>query len=82
MATTFTERFVAIAEAMDAFGPDATSLWDDEDGFYYDELHVNGDHVPLRVRSSSSMLLVASNFPRGRRARSSRPSAALGRRAQ
>lgn len=38
LATAFTERFVAIAEAMDAFGPDQTTLWHEEDGFFYDVL--------------------------------------------
>ncbi|MBK8462286.1 MAG: glucosidase, partial [Nigerium sp.] len=58
LATTFAERFVAIAEAMDAFGPDHTSLWDEEDGFYYDVLvHADGtDSQPLRVRSLVGLL--------------------------
>ena len=58
LATTFAERFVAIAEAMDAFGPDHTSLWDEEDGFYYDVLvHTDGtDSQPLRVRSLVGLL--------------------------
>ncbi len=28
-----------------------TGLWDEQDGFYYDQLHVDGRHIPLRVRS-------------------------------
>ena len=26
-------------------------LWDEQDGFYYDHLYNNGEHIPLRVRS-------------------------------
>ena len=28
-----------------------TGLWDETDGFYYDQLHVDGTTLPLRVRS-------------------------------
>jgi hypothetical protein len=28
-----------------------TGLWDEPDGFYYDQLQVDGVHIPLRVRS-------------------------------
>jgi hypothetical protein len=49
VASKFFEHFVAITDAMNSLG--GTGLWDNVDGFYYDELHVNGDHVPLRVRS-------------------------------
>ena len=49
MASKFFEHFVAIADAMNTLG--GTGLWDEEDGFYYDQLHVDGAAVPLRVRS-------------------------------
>jgi hypothetical protein len=49
MASKFFEHFVAIADATNALG--GTGLWDDEDGFYYDQLHVDGSRQPLRVRS-------------------------------
>jgi hypothetical protein len=49
MATKFFEHFVAIADAINEFH--GTGLWDEEDGFYYDELEVDGRSVPLRVRS-------------------------------
>jgi len=49
MASKFLEHFVAIADAMNTLG--GTGLWDDQDGFYYDRLHVNGNSTPLRVRS-------------------------------
>lgn len=28
-----------------------SGLWDEQDGFYYDQLHVDGTQIPLRVRS-------------------------------
>jgi hypothetical protein len=49
MASKFFEHFVAIADAMNSLG--GSGLWDEEDGFYYDRLHVDGRQVPLRVRS-------------------------------
>ena len=36
MASKFFEHFVAIADAMNTLG--GTGLWDEEDGFYYDQL--------------------------------------------
>ncbi len=49
MASKFFEHFVHIADAMNNFG--GTGLWDETDGFYYDELHVDGQETALRVRS-------------------------------
>ena len=40
MASKFFEHFVAIADAMNTLG--GIGLWDEEDGFYYDQLHVDG----------------------------------------
>jgi len=49
MASKYFEHFVAIADAMNELG--GSGLWADDDGFYYDQLHVDGKVVPLRVRS-------------------------------
>jgi hypothetical protein len=49
MASKFFEHFIAIADAINNFG--GTGLWDEEDGFYYDQLHCNGAAIPLKVRS-------------------------------
>src|SRR2546425_11352969 len=49
VASKFFEHFVAIADAMNNLG--GSGLWDEEDGFYYDQLHFDGRAVPLRVRS-------------------------------
>jgi hypothetical protein len=54
VASKFFEHFVAISDAMNTLG--GSGLWDERDGFYYDQLHANGQHVPLRVRSMVGLL--------------------------
>ena len=54
VASKFFEHFVAITDAMNTLG--GSGLWDETDGFYYDQLHANGQHVPLRVRSMVGLL--------------------------
>ncbi|QDT12391.1 MGH1-like glycoside hydrolase domain-containing protein [Planctomycetes bacterium K23_9] len=54
MASKFFEHYVAIAEAMNSM--DGTGLWDEEDGFYYDHLFVDGKSIPMRVRSLVGLL--------------------------
>jgi hypothetical protein len=49
MASKFFEHYIAIADAMNNLG--GMGLWDEEDGFYYDQLHVDGRSHPLKVRS-------------------------------
>jgi len=49
MASKFFEHYVAIVDAMNTQG--GSGLWDEEDGFYYDRLAVDGTSVPLRTRS-------------------------------
>jgi hypothetical protein len=50
VASKFFEHFVAIASAMNSLG--GNGLWDETDGFYYDQLRVDGTtRFPLRVRS-------------------------------
>ncbi len=49
IATKFFEHFVAIVDAMNTLG--GTGLWDEGDGFYYDQLAVDGMKTALRVRS-------------------------------
>lgn len=51
VATKFFEHFIYIANAIGNLG-DGFSLWDEEDGFFYDVLHLpNGRHIPLKIRS-------------------------------
>jgi hypothetical protein len=49
IASKFFEHFVAIADAMNHLG--GTGLWHEGDGFYYDQLLVDGRVFPLRLRS-------------------------------
>ncbi|MGB3296425.1 MAG: glucosidase [Phormidesmis sp.] len=52
MATKFFEHFIYIAEAMNATGENATQLWDEEDGFFYDVLHLpDMSRFPIKIRS-------------------------------
>ena len=54
IASKFFEHFVAIADAMNTLG--GNGLWDEQDGFYYDQLHVDGASMPLRVRSMVGLI--------------------------
>ncbi len=49
IASKFFEHFVAITDAINTLG--GTGLWDETDGFYYDQLHVENSTFPLRIRS-------------------------------
>ena len=51
-ASKFFEHFLRIARAMTAAYHGGQSLWNEEDGFFYDVLHLpDGGIVPLKVRS-------------------------------
>ncbi len=56
VASKFFEHFVYIAHAMHNIGGEGINLWDEEDGFYYDVLHTNGHHCPLKVRSMVGLI--------------------------
>ncbi len=57
VATKFWEHFVYIADAMNNFGQEGISLWSDDDGFYYDVLHIHGGiNMPLKVRSMVGLI--------------------------
>jgi hypothetical protein len=57
VASKFWEHFLFIANAMNNLGKDGISLWDEEDGFYYDVLHLHGrGSEPLRVRSMVGLI--------------------------
>ncbi len=49
VASKFFEHFVAITDAINTLG--GTGLWDEEDGFYYDQLRADDKVIPLRIRS-------------------------------
>ena len=52
LALKFYEHFLAIAHAMSHRGRDGMSLWDEEDGFFYDVVRLaDGEQRPIKVRS-------------------------------
>ena len=54
MASKFFMHFVQIADAMNHLG--GTGLWNEEDGFYYDQVHADGRVIPLQTRSLVGLL--------------------------
>ncbi|MBN8280872.1 MAG: glucosidase [Gammaproteobacteria bacterium] len=57
IATKFFEHFLHIAEAMTKVGEDEIGLWDEEDKFYYDVLHLpDGRTQRLKVRSMVGLI--------------------------
>ncbi len=57
VASKFWEHFLHISSAMNNLGSEGISLWDDEDGFYYDVLHLHGEgNKPLKVRSMVGLI--------------------------
>jgi hypothetical protein len=57
VASKFWEHFLYIANAMSHRGSDGQSMWHEEDGFFYDVLHLpNGDRSPMKVRSMVGLI--------------------------
>jgi hypothetical protein len=54
LASKFFEHFVAIVDAMNNLG--GSGLWDEQDGFYYDHLRIDGRPEPLRLRSVAGLV--------------------------
>jgi hypothetical protein len=58
LASKFWEHFLFIADAMNDLGEEGFALWDEEDGFYYDVLHLQDKNysMPLRIRSMVGLI--------------------------
>ncbi|MEQ8878894.1 MAG: glucosidase [Cyclobacteriaceae bacterium] len=57
MAIKFFEHFLYIAGAMNGVDEEKVDLWDDEDNFYYDVMHVPGKEAKqMRVRSMVGLI--------------------------
>jgi hypothetical protein len=57
VASKFWEHFLYIAHAINHLGHDGVGMWDQEDGFFYDVLHVpGGNHLPLKTRSMVGLI--------------------------
>ncbi|MEM9364631.1 MAG: glucosidase [Planctomycetota bacterium] len=54
MASKFLDHFIRIVDGMNRVGGEG--LWDSEDGFYYDQLKIDGKTIPMRVRSLVGLL--------------------------
>lgn len=58
VATKFVEHFLSIASAANSSG-----MWDDNDSYFYDILHLaSGAEVPLKVRSLVGLVPVVASF--------------------
>jgi hypothetical protein len=57
VASKFWEHFVYIARAMNHLDNGGVSLWNDEEGFFFDVLHTpEGERIPMRVRSMVGLI--------------------------
>jgi hypothetical protein len=57
IAFRFLEHFLWITYAMDRIGKNHDEMWDTEEGFFYDLLHLpNGESMRLKVRSMVGLL--------------------------
>ena len=62
IASKFFEHFLYIAAALNSLGDAGQALWDDDDEFFYDVLHIEPDTVlPIKIRSMVGLIpLLAS----------------------
>ena len=56
VATKFFEHFMYIANAINHMGGDGIELWDSEDEFFYDVLHLDHATARLKVRSMVGLI--------------------------
>lgn len=54
LASKFFEHFLAINDSMNHVG--GSGLWNEQDGFYYDQLRLNGQSIVLPVRSMVGLI--------------------------
>lgn len=57
IASKFFEHFLYITHAMNSWGEEEGGLWDEEDGFYYDTLHLpEGQRMKIKLRSMVGLI--------------------------
>jgi hypothetical protein len=54
IASKFFEHFIAIADAINTVG--GTGLWNEEDGFYYDQLRAGNMTTPMKIHSMVGLI--------------------------
>lgn len=59
MASKFFEHFVEIVDAINEVGG---GLWDEEEGFYFDRLQIDGRQLPLKTYSMVGLLPLAATI--------------------
>jgi len=67
LATKYLEHYLAIADAMAAFGSQQVALWNEEDGFFYDVIvdAAGAQSIPVRSMVGLLPLLGVMNLPSG-----------------
>jgi len=61
VANKFLEHYIAIADAINELN--GTGLWNEEDAFFYDHLHCDGNFIPLNVRSLVGLMPLVAVEP-------------------
>jgi hypothetical protein len=56
IASKFFEHFLYIADAINQIGEMEDSLWNEEDGFFYDVLHLTERQISLKLRSMVGLI--------------------------
>jgi hypothetical protein len=57
VASKFWEHFLHIAKAINLLSDDGTGMWSEEDGFFYDVLHMpDRRHLSLKIRSMVGLI--------------------------
>src|SRR5690606_40569479 len=55
--------FIFIAESLNKMSKNFVGIWDDKDGFFYDQLiFPDSTHLPIKTRSIAGMLALAAVF--------------------
>ncbi len=57
LAGKFLMHFLYISSSLDLVGEKGADLWDEKDGFYYDQLHLpDGRRIPVKLRSIAGLI--------------------------
>ncbi len=57
LAGKFLMHFLYISSTLDLTGCESADLWDEEEGFYYDQLHLpDGRRIPIKLRSITGLI--------------------------